>query len=525
MIQRKTQNLAYWRTEYRVDESDHEFLYDTLADSRDPQRLDTLALAIIERRCRQEESRIRNELTRGKVYDPRESYQVGEDIVLPAFDFRVARVISKRAGENPEHGTFGVITVQFQDRVETRMFASELLTPHALNRDGQLVNLGEEELLSSQDIFDEVGGVVGRRIEEHLRANPTYFISAGVLWMTSDQMVEVNVGHLNIAEAAIEVRGGAISTHELMHQVELDPNSTEAVRIFSLENAMLNDERFVQVGSYDANAWYLRRLMPAEAVSVPVHLQYRPTTFDRTVLDVELMQTEWDVADELTQGGIAEESPSSSSSAVEYLIYPHMVAGTLPLPSSARAIFPAGNGSCTAITFIDGRWGSRFPGYVVHEYHYVAGLADWFTQHKLLVGARIHLERTGNPLEVVVDFKPVRTRREWIRTARVENGRLVFEMQRHQVSCDYDDHLSLVVSDHDAVAELAAEWKARDVTPTQLVQRIMPELTKLSPQGTAHVKSLYSAVNVVHRLPPGPLFAALVQLPGAIDTGSGFWSL
>ena len=34
MIQRKTQNLAYWRDEYQVDEADHEFLYETLIDAR-----------------------------------------------------------------------------------------------------------------------------------------------------------------------------------------------------------------------------------------------------------------------------------------------------------------------------------------------------------------------------------------------------------------------------------------------------------------------------------------------------------
>ena len=58
-----------------------------------------------------------------------------------------------------------------------------------------------------------------------------------------------------------------------------------------------------------------------------------------------------------------------------------------------------------------------------------------------------------------------------------------------------------------------------------LVALIMPELVRMSPQSTAHVKSLYSAVNLVRRLPPGPIFAALVQIPGATDTGSGFWSL
>ena len=60
---------------------------------------------------------------------------------------------------------------------------------------------------------------------------------------------------------------------------------------------------------------------------------------------------------------------------------------------------------------------------------------------------------------------------------------------------------------------------------TQLVSQIMPELTKLSPQGTAHVKSLYSAVNIVRRLPPGAIFAALSHSFGVTDTGNGYWNL
>ncbi len=37
--------------------------------------------------------------------------------------------------------------------------------------------------------------------------------------------------------------------------------------------------------------------------------------------------------------------------------------------------------------------------------------------------------------------------------------------------------------------------------------QIMPELIKLSPQGTVHAKAIYSGVNIVRRTPPGPIFA------------------
>ena len=49
------------------------------------------------------------------------------------------------------------------------------------------------------------------------------------------------------------------------------------------------------------------------------------------------------------------------------LIYPHRKYGTLPLGGRARTIFPACNGaSLSLVTLVDGRWGTRFPGWVMH---------------------------------------------------------------------------------------------------------------------------------------------------------------
>jgi hypothetical protein len=123
VIQRQTQNLNYWREQYSVDEADHEFLYELLADAEKPQAVETLALKIIEHRCEEEEARIKNELSRGLIYDPKESYAVGDVLVFPAFDFRVGEVLEIRPGENPEHGEFDVIKVRFENGRRDRFFA------------------------------------------------------------------------------------------------------------------------------------------------------------------------------------------------------------------------------------------------------------------------------------------------------------------------------------------------------------------------------------------------------------------
>ena len=525
MIQRRTQNLLYWRDQYEVDEADHEFLYDILGSAADPMSLQALALAVIDRRCQTEESRIRNELSRGQIYDPKETYGIGDAIVFPAFEYRFGEAIDVRPGENPEHGEFDVLTVRLEDNNRELQFAARLQTDHVLNRETDEIILSDEPLLTAQEICDEAGDALTVRLEGHLRENPDYFINAGLKWLTRDQMAPVNIGHLNIAEAAIEMSSNATPTSELLDMVEIDPSLSESVRLFSLETAMHNDGRFVQVGPAGESMWTLRTMVPDVALDIPLCLQYRSVSHERSDLNVELLQTEWEIGDEWSDSGVSETAPTQVPSVTVHPIYPHIASGVLPFTAAARSLFPSGDGVSTAVTLIDGRWGQRFPAWIVHAGRYIAGLDKWFQEHKLPVGTAVTLARTNNPNEITVDFKPHRMKREWVRTARVEGKRLVFQMQRKQIACEYDDNMALFVSDPDEIMDFVDYVDLEGISVERLVEQIMPELTKLSPQGTAHIKTLYSAVNVARRLPPGPIFAALPQVPGATDTGSGFWSL
>ena len=45
------------------------------------------------------------------------------------------------------------------------------------------------------------------------------------------------------------------------------------------------------------------------------------------------------------------------------------------------------------------------------------------------------------------------------------------------------------------------------------------EMSKLTPQGHVHAQELYSAVNIVKRVPPGPLFALLSSKPEFTHVG------
>jgi len=525
VIKRKTQSIDYWLHDYQIDEDDHEFIYDLLAESDIPKDASALALAVIQRRAQLEESFLRNELAKALIYDPAESYKVGDVIYFPVMDFRKGEVTAVRPGNSPEHGDFDVITVALEGEKAPRTFAARLQAPHRLNRTSDDNLLDDSGLLPPEDILAGAADALIPRIEEHLTSNPDFFVRAGEAWLTTDQIVPVNIGHLNIAEALIEMEAGPLTTGKLLEQVDLEADTSDAIRIFSLNTALQGDERFIQVGVGDESAWYLRRLLPAAVTETPDILRYEPVDYDRSLLNIELLQVEHELLDEWSETPADNEDASVPQSAVYNLIYPHSVAGSLPLTHDIRRMLPSAKGRATAITLVDGRWGSKFSAWVVPEGRYVAGLGDWYKEHKLPVGAQITLQPTGNANEYLIDFKAQRARRHWLRLAIVQGNKLVFQMQQKTMNVAVDDQMVLAVGDPAAMQDLREHLEIEGYDVTDLVALLMPELVRMSPQGTTHVKSLYSAVNLVRRLPPAPIFAALVQLPGATDTGSGFWSL
>jgi hypothetical protein len=67
--------------------------------------------------------------------------------------------------------------------------------------------------------------------------------------------------------------------------------------------------------------------------------------------------------------------------------------------------------------------------------------------------------------------------------------------------------------------------ESADLPLAALVEQIVPELTKLNPQGSVHAKSVYAAVNIVRRVAPGPVFHALLSSRNFRDVGNGLFAL
>lgn len=163
-------------------------------------------------------------------------------------------------------------------------------------------------------------------------------------------------------------------------------------------------------------------------------------------------------------------------------------------------------------------------GWVVHDEGFVYGLEDWYRRYELPVGAFIKLERTRDPRVLSVDFEARRLKRLWAPVATFKVNELVFEMRKLPISCEYDEHLTVAEDDVRGIDRLWRESHRRGDTVLDTMKRILPELTKLSPQATVHAKTIYSAVNMLQRTPPGPVFALLSTEPCFVPMGGGYWT-
>lgn len=526
MLQRQTQTATFWRDQFEVTPEDTDFLYNLLLDTQAPQTLTQLATALIEEYLRREESKIRSELAKGVVYLPKDRFTVGQKVVFPALDFTVGEVVGLREGQNPEFGNFEVIKVQFADSL--REFAANL-SRHRLNQGNGNNPLDQESLLSAVEIYslyqEEINDSILYALEEGERSKS--FVDVDNSWLLADMLAEIHIGYLNIAEAMIEVQAKPMKTSQLLTEIDLGSAMSPAMRGISLDYALGQDQRFDRVTSNGDTLWFLRRLEPEPVLNIPGLLRYAPLPYNRALLSVELLQIEWELDDEWGESGLSSEIPRIVPTITITLTYPHWRYGTLPLNGRTVNFFPVAPRGKSMVTLVDGRWGTRYTGWVMHEGRYVYGLSKWIEDHALPVGAYITLERTNNANEVIVDYRTRRAKREWARiaTADFEHQALRFEMNKIQVACEYDEYMIVAENERPPIDRLRNQIQSSELSLTLIVEQVVLDLIKLNPQGTVHAKSVYSAVNMLRRCPPGPVFYALISNRKFRDVGNGFFAL
>ena len=106
-----------------------------------------------------------------------------------------------------------------------------------------------------------------------------------------------------------------------------------------------------------------------------------------------------------------------------------------------------------------------------------------------------------------------------------EGNRLSFDIQRRSIGAGYDDLMVMSTDNLEAIDALWLSTNENHKSLAAILRDLVLELAKLNPQGTVHAKTLYSAVNVVRRCPPAPIFATLVARPEFEHVGDSYWRI
>ncbi|MEM7801634.1 MAG: hypothetical protein AAF633_20730, partial [Chloroflexota bacterium] len=449
MVQIQTRNPEYWsESAFEVTDDDIENIYQHLIEAEEPQTISTLAEVIIESRVNVEKQTLQRRLEGRKVYQPRESYELGTAIVFPTLHFAQGEVTSIRVANNPQHGQFQAIEVTFESG-KVAEYAASLDISHPLNDGNGLSNVVSDEV-DAQDLSQKYGRIVETALDQKLQDHED-FTRLAQEWFIKSLFSDVNVGHLHLAEAVLEINGGGpLPTDEILIHLDMDASTPQSVKRFSLNYALLNDDRFSEVAPPGEVSWFLKRLMPTDVQETPERLEYEPMSFDRALFGSQLNQIERELDDEWSDI----ESSNIAQSVKVVLTYAHKASGTLPFSSRVRNLFPLGVSQTQLVTLVDDTTQAEYPAWVVNSGRYITGLGGFYETNNVPAGSFINLIPTGKLGRVMIGIdRRKRDRKEWIRLGSVEDGGIHFELKKLNIGCDYDD---LMVLDTESVAAIDA---------------------------------------------------------------------
>ncbi len=502
----------YWE-DFQLQPDDIEFLYNHLLETETPLTTRELVELLVDERIRSEKVAIQQQRSAsGSVYKPQEHYQVSQRVVFPALAWRSGEVVQVRPGRNPSMGAFEVVKVVFENG-EQREYASGL-QDHVLNAPIEMVD--DEISMDPTHVLEEYREQLEANLDEDLETHAD-FVSIAGRWFPRALLLDINIGHLNLAEAVLDMAGGGpLSTKDLLEQIGMASSVNAKLLEFSMDLALQEDERFDEVGASGQVIWFLRRLEPEPVLEPPLYLRYPGADYERGHLTGEMLALEQELDDELSPLG----GKYSQDEVSVRLIFPHWRAGTLPLSSRLRHLFPtAYEAPRIRFTLVDGESGDKIPAWVVRPKRYVYGLEEWYRKNNLVPGSTIRVQRGQRPGEVIIHSGVRRPSREWIRTVLVgSDGGVVFAMLKQSVQSNFDERMAIAVPDIEAVDQVWSHAN-KERTLERVVINLVRELAKLNPQGHVHAIELYAALNVVRRCPPGPMLALLASRPGFVHVG------
>ena len=498
----------YWEN-FSVSEKDIDFIYNLLLEREIPLSTEVLLKSLINVRIEQEkDNSVKQSHGKNSIYLPRDEYHIGDKLIFPSMDMKIGEVKDIREGFNPDYENLKVVEVKFESG-EIKYFASNV-QDHLLNH---ILDIPEDNPTYDPDlVYEHHKQYLSDCLETSLTSSEDLVYIAGN-WFPRSLLVDVHIGHLNLAEAILEEsNGGPIGTIPLMDQVELKANADTKLIEFSFDLSLQEDKRFDEVGPAGETLWFLNAMEPDSVKKVPLYLKYSEKDIDHTLLTEYLELFERNIYDELE---VWDPNGDENSRITISLSYPHWRSGTLPLTSTLKKMFPtAYEAPRVKFTFIDKTANEQFSGWVVRQHKYVYGLKDWYQKNNLMPGSLVVVEKGKIPGEILVHFEKSRQNKEWIKTVLIGSDQgIVFAMLKQPISANYNERMGIAITDPDALDELWDKKVYQKEPIEKTILRIMRELSKLNPQNQVHAQELYASLNVVRRCPPSMVVHHLLSAP------------
>lgn len=513
-----------WHKNFSVTAEELDYLVNVMLERETPMTTRELARLLVERRVQADQNALAQRFKDTQVYRPADKYEVGARIAFTDMELATATVTAVRPGKNADYNDFDVISVQFDDDRhhivrKQREFAASLTTVHKLNTVAEENPLTDTGSTDPDELIEANNNAILRVVSDALKDHPALERVAGY-WFPRELVMDCNIGVMHLAEAVLDMAGGGpLTTEQILEQIGGIGDAPLKLQVFSLNLALNQDERFDEVGPAGQVLWYLNRMEPQYVREVPDLLKYTPIGYDEDLLSDEMFDLETELDDEHTEIEFEGRLPKATST----LIYPHRRAGTLPLNAKTLTVFPIARTPRIHVELVDETDGQIFHGWVVHEHKYVYGLNDYYTKHRLPIGAFVSVKPGQQSGQIVLSYQSYKPRTEWIRILNPVNNQISFENRKRVIGAEYDELMILGVDDLEAVDKLARSYRSKPLAA--ILRELITELSKLSPQGTVHAVTLYSGVNALRRCPPGPIFATLSANPDFDDVGDHYWTL
>ena len=506
MLREFKTNSEYWQN-FSLDQEDLDSIFSLLLEKEIPLKTEEIFDFITSLRIEQQKNSLKEQKEKqGNIYLPKNEFAIGEELLFPSLDGEGGKVVKIRDGMNPDIESLKVIKVEMSSG-KKREFASNIEN-HSLNLAMEIPE--DDPNLDPVNVKNKFGDRILGELETTLDANEDLVKLAGK-WFPRSLLVDVHIGHLNLAEAVLEEEGGGpMGTAELMKQVELEADADEKLLDFSFDLALQEDKRFDEVGPAGETLWYLYSREPEKVKEIPSFLVYESDDYSTEDLREYLNLFEGNVFDELEDW----DSSSITFSKISIsLIFPHWRSGTLPLSSTLKSMFPtAYEAPRVKFDFVDKATDEQFPGWVVRSNKYIFGLEEWYEKNGLMPGSLVTVEKSKAPGQILISFEKSRQNKEWLRTVLVGSDQvIVFAMLKHTIKASFNERMAVAIPDIAALDEIwsSGTYSKEDFGKTLL--RIMRELTKLNPQGQVHAQTLYSVMNLVRRCPPSQVLRYLLK--------------